>query len=73
MTTENEQKRYKNRPLVMVFYGIDFSFEHREGMVVDMEILFSVVKYAITSLSYIRLLATMHVSWRNWVFHYGFQ
>lgn len=31
MTQQNEEKRYKNRPLVIVYYGIDFSFEHREG------------------------------------------
>ena len=33
MTRENDEKRYKKRPLVMVFYGVDFSFEHREGTV----------------------------------------
>ncbi|XP_046846984.1 protein disulfide-isomerase A4-like isoform X2 [Xenia sp. Carnegie-2017] len=31
LTNQNEEKRYKKRPLVMVFYGVDFSFEHREG------------------------------------------
>ena len=31
MTNQNDDKRYKKRPLVMVFYGVDFSFEHREG------------------------------------------
>ena len=31
MTNQNDEKRYKKRPLVMVFYGVDFSFEHREG------------------------------------------
>lgn len=31
MTNQNEEKRYKSRPLVIVYYGIDFSFEHREG------------------------------------------
>jgi hypothetical protein len=33
MTNQNDEKRYKKRPLVMVFYGVDFTFEHREGTV----------------------------------------
>ncbi|XP_028412228.1 protein disulfide-isomerase A4-like [Dendronephthya gigantea] len=31
MTNQNEEKRYKSRPLVIVYYAIDFSFDHREG------------------------------------------
>ena len=31
ISRQNEEKRYIKRPLVMVFYGVDFGFEHREG------------------------------------------
>lgn len=28
----NDAKRYTNRPLVVVYYGVDFSFDYRKGM-----------------------------------------
>lgn len=40
MTRGNEEKRYKKRPLVIVYYGIDFSFEHREGKALKQKSLF---------------------------------
>lgn len=28
----NDAKRYAKRPLVVVYYGVDFSFDYRKGM-----------------------------------------
>lgn len=31
LTAENFHKRYTKRPLVIFFYTVDFSFEHRDS------------------------------------------
>jgi len=28
-TRDNDKKRYSSRPLVVVYYGVDFSFDYR--------------------------------------------